>query len=186
VKERPPDKMPPEERGPEVMLGEDEPLAERPQKRSFLVDLMLLRLARWLRLLGQNVANPETDSDKALLGQAKRENRILVTRDKRLFSSCSAAGVEGILIRSSRICEQVLEMAETGIALRIDPQRCTLCNSPLKEAEGREGAIWICLNCQRLYWKGGHWKNMEKMLEALRLQKHEREEDREECKGEHK
>jgi uncharacterized protein with PIN domain len=176
VKERPPYKTPPEERGPEVMLGEDEPLAERPQKRSFLVDLMLLRLARWLRLLGQDVANPESDSDKALLGQAKRENRILVTRDKRLFSSCSAAGVEGILIRSSRICEQILEMAEKGIALRIDPQRCTLCNSSLKEAEGREGEIWICPNCQRLYWRGGHWKNMEKMLEALRLLKHEREE----------
>ena len=60
MKERPPYKTPPEERGPEVMLGEDEPLAERPQKRSFLVDLMLLRLARWLRLLGQNVANPES------------------------------------------------------------------------------------------------------------------------------
>ena len=186
MEERPPDETPSEERGPEVMLGEDEPPAERPQERSFLVDLMLLRLARWLRLLGQDVANPESDSDKALLGQAKRENRILVTRDKRLFSSCSAAGVEGILIRSSRICEQILEMAEKGIALRIDPQRCTLCNSSLKEAEGRDGEIWICPNCQRLYWRGGHWKNMEKMLEALRLRKHEREEDKEECKEEHK
>jgi len=179
VEERPPDKMPPKERGPEVVQGADGPPAQSPQKRGFLVDLMLLRLGRWLRLLGQDVANPETDSDKALLGQAKRENRILVTRDKRLFSSCSAAGVEGILIRSSRICEQILEMAEKGIALRIDPQRCTLCNSSLKEAEGRDGEIWICPNCQRLYWRGGHWKNMEKTLEALRLRKHESEENRE-------
>ena len=27
----------------------------------FLVDLMLMRLGRWLRLLGQDVANPEDD-----------------------------------------------------------------------------------------------------------------------------
>jgi hypothetical protein len=84
VKERPQDKMTPEERQAEYRSGEDQPLAESPQKRSFLADLMLLRLARWLRLLGQDVANPESDSDKALLGQAKRENRILVTRDKRV------------------------------------------------------------------------------------------------------
>lgn len=141
---------------------------------------MLLRLGRWLRLLGQDVANPENDSDKSLLAQAKRENRVLITRDKRLFSVCSAAGVEGILIRSSRIYEQILEMVGEGIALKIDPQRCTLCNHPLLEAKGREGEMWICPNCQKLYWRGGHWKNMEKSLEALRLRKYEREEIREE------
>lgn len=171
--------MPPKERGPEKRLGEERLLAESPQKRGFLVDLMLLRLGRWLRLLGQDVANPETDSDKALLAQAKREKRVLITRDRRLFSACSTARVEGILILSSRISEQILEMAGAGIALEIDPQRCTLCNYPLTEVEGREGEMWICQNCPRLYWQGGHWKNMEKTLEALRLRKYEREEIRE-------
>ena len=76
MEERPPDKMPPKERGPEVVQGADGPPAQSPQKRSFLVDLMLLRLGRWLRLLGQDVANPETDSDGAHLEQAKREKRI--------------------------------------------------------------------------------------------------------------
>ncbi|HON34757.1 MAG TPA: Mut7-C RNAse domain-containing protein [Methanothrix sp.] len=145
------------------------------EQRGFLVDLMLLRLGRWLRLLGQDVANPENDCDGALLGQAKREGRILITRDKRLFSSCSAAGVEGILIRSSQISEQILEMAERGIALRIDPQRCTLCNNPLEEAEGRRGELWICPVCQRFYWRGGHWKSMEEMLMALSHRMHQRE-----------
>ena len=171
--ERPPDEMPPEERRPEERLGEDGPPAEGLQKRGFLVDLMLLRLGRWLRLLGQDVANPEDEGDKALLSQAKRGKRILITRDKRLFSSCSAAGVEGILIHSSRIYEQILEMEGKGIALKIDPRRCTLCNYSLLEAKGREGEMWICLNCQKLYWRGGHWKNMEKTMEALRLRKHE-------------
>lgn len=182
MKERPPNKTTPEERQAEerhaeYRSGEYQPPAESPQKRSFLVDLMLLRLARWLRLLGQDVANPESESDKAILVQAKRENRTLVTRDKRLFSACSAAGVEGVLIRSSRICEQILEMAERGIALRIDPKRCTLCNSPLLEVEGREGEMWICNVCQKLYWRGGHWKSMEETLKDLRLRNHERDED---------
>ena len=105
--------------------------------------------------MGQDVANPENDSDKSLLVQAKRENRVLITRDKRLFSACSAAGVEGILIHPSRISEQILEMAQMGIVLKIDPQRCTLCNHTLLEAKGREGEMWICPNCQKLYWRGG-------------------------------
>lgn len=173
--------MPPKEIVLEERLGDDGPPAEGPQKRSFLVDLMLLRLGRWLRLLGQDVANPENESDKALLAQAKRENRVLITRDRRLFSACSAAGVEGILIHSSLISEQILEMEGEGIALKIDPQRCTLCNYPLLEAKGREGEMWICPNCQKLYWRGGHWKSMEKRLEALSLRKYGRQEIREEC-----
>ena len=149
-----------------------------PEHKRFLVDLMLLRLGRWLRLLGQDVANPQNDSDEALLDQAKREKRVLITRDKRLFSSCSGAGVECILIRSSRISEQILEMAERGISLEIDPQRCTLCNNPLMEAEGHEGELWICPNCQRLYWRGGHWRNMEGVLKNLRRREHKGEKNR--------
>ena len=36
---------------------------------------MLLRLGRWFGLMGQDVANPENESDKLLLVQAKREKR---------------------------------------------------------------------------------------------------------------
>ena len=161
-----------ERNGDEREEGREE--VRLPERKRFLVDLMLLRLGRWMRLLGQDVANPEMDSDEALLGQAKREKRILITRDKRLFSSCSAAEVEGILICSSRISEQILEMAQRGVALKIDPQRCTLCNTPLRKTEGREGELWICPVCQRLYWRGGHWKNMEETLKALRLRMNER------------
>jgi len=178
VEEKAQDKLSPERGRAKEEAGEYKMVAESAQKRSFLVDLMLLRLGRWLRLLGQDVANPQNGSDEALLCQAKRENRVLITRDKRLFSSCSGEGVEGILIRSSRISEQILEMAERGISLEIDPQRCTLCNNPLMEAEGHEGELWICPNCQRLYWRGGHWRNMEGVLKNLRRREHKGEKNR--------
>ena len=84
----------------------------------FLVDLMLMRLGRWLRLLGQDVANPEGGSDSELLARAKRENRTIITRDKRLFQACRVAGVECVLIRSSKISDQLLEMAREGVPLQ--------------------------------------------------------------------
>jgi uncharacterized protein with PIN domain len=51
----------------------------------FLVDLMLMRLGRWLRLLGQDVANLQNTRDNQLMLQAKNERRIIITIDLRPF-----------------------------------------------------------------------------------------------------
>jgi uncharacterized protein with PIN domain len=130
---------------------------------------MLLRLGRWLRLLGQNVANPIDTNDSDLLDQAKREKRILLTRDKRLAEACKRQAIGCILIRSSHLPEQLLEMGQRGVLLELDPKRCTLCNCSLQEVESHKRKTWICTGCKRLYWEGSHWKNMEKMLESIRL-----------------
>jgi uncharacterized protein len=127
---------------------------------------MLLRLGRWLRLLGQDVAQVVDDD---LLDQAKREKRTLVTRDKRLAETCKRQAIGCILIRSSHLPEQLLEMGQRGILLELDPKRCTLCNCSLQEVESPKRKTWICTGCKRLYWEGSHWGKMEKMLESIRL-----------------
>jgi uncharacterized protein len=134
---------------------------------------MLMRLGRWLRLMGQDVANPEGCSDDALLSQAKEESRTIITRDKRLFQACVGAGVECLFIRSSEISDQLLEMAREGVPLRLDPQRCTLCNTLLQEVECEQSRKWECPGCKKLYWQGGHWKKMERMVEFVRSRKDE-------------
>ena len=139
----------------------------------FLVDLMLMRLGRWLRLLGQDVARPEGESDAELLLQAKKESRTIITRDKRLFQACPGADASCLLIRSSAISDQLLEMADAGVALRLDPQRCTLCNGPLAEKEMHGMKKWQCRACKKIYWEGGHWQKMERMLQAIRCRREE-------------
>ncbi|MCK9565727.1 MAG: Mut7-C RNAse domain-containing protein [Methanothrix sp.] len=134
----------------------------------FLVDLMLMRLGRWLRLLGQDVALPKGESDEKLLLQAKKESRTIITRDKELFHACPGAGVKCVLIRSSAISGQLQEMADAGVPLRLDPRRCTLCNGLLEETEMLGMKRWQCLACKKLYWEGGHWQKMESMLQAIR------------------
>ncbi len=129
---------------------------------------MLMRLGRWLRLLGQDVARPEGESDAELLHQAKKESRTIITRDKRLSQACLSAGASCLLIRSSKISDQLLEMADAGVPLRLDPQRCTLCNGLLEEKEMRGMKRWQCRACKKLYWEGGHWQKMEKILQAIR------------------
>jgi uncharacterized protein len=137
----------------------------------FLVDLMLRRLGRWLRLLGQDVANPDGDSDDQLLLQAKNERRTIITRDKRLFLAATGAGISCLLIRSSKISDQLLEMARAAVPLRLDPRRCTLCNGPLQEVKTPMMRRWQCSVCNKIYWEGSHWQKMESMLQTIRSQR---------------
>jgi len=122
----------------------------KPSGQGFVVDLMLMRLGRWLRIRDQ----------------AEREHRTVITRDRRLWQSCLKIERPCILIFSSRIEEQLLEMVGAGLPLQLDPQRCTLCNEPLEQmAQGREQ--WRCRRCDKLYWRGSHWRKMEQMLEKI-------------------
>src|SRR5689334_24447053 len=50
----------------------------------FAVDRMLGRLARWLRVLGHDVAYGSHLGGRTLLDCARREGRLLLTRDTRL------------------------------------------------------------------------------------------------------
>jgi uncharacterized protein with PIN domain len=135
---------------------------------------MLMRLGRWLRLVGMDVANPGDDDDPELMIKAMRENRVLITRDKRLAENCRTAGVECILIQSTSLLGQLNEMADAGVKMELNPQRCTVCNGPLRVAVKRAGdqspheRAWECEVCGKLYWSGSHWKRIEDTLKQIR------------------
>src|SRR2546425_807893 len=65
------------------------PMAELEGKpgevQRFAVDWMLGRLARWLRILGHDVAYGRHLRDRTLVDSARREERLLLTRDTRLL-----------------------------------------------------------------------------------------------------
>ncbi len=132
------------------------------------MDEMLMRLGRWLRMLGQDVANPENAGDRELMKRALAENRTLLTRDRKLAESCRKALASCILIKSSRLEEQLKEISQMGIALEIKPLRCTICNSPLRKIESPVREEWQCEGCGKRYWVGAHWKKMEKTLNRVR------------------
>jgi len=149
------------------------------RSRKFVVDRMLGKLARWLRILGYDTLYPDA-KDEELIEMGNREGRTLITRDKELALRCG----NSILITTFTIEDQLGEMLKNG--LRIDEKemftRCTLCNSVLQEIDKNnvQGKIpqksfennekfWYCKNCDKYYWKGKHWVDIKKKIEKTRV-----------------
>lgn len=145
----------------------------------FLCDEMLVRLARLLRAAGYDTSLASGgQSDDSLLEAARAEDRVVLTRDKRL---AQRATPDAVLIAGASPAE---EAASLAAALRIDWSlapftRCVADNAPLRPATPQEvarmpaqaqalpGPFRACPACGRLYWPGSHVRRMGERLAAL-------------------
>ncbi len=142
---------------------------------------MLGTLAKWLRFMGYDTEYPGPLGDNELLALAKREGRVLLTRDKEL----AARSPQAIRVRSDDLEEQIREVASRLGLKVIDPlSRCSLCNAVLATAspeevgdlvpEGvraRHSTFWRCPTCGKVYWQGSHWDRMVERLNQFDLSK---------------
>lgn len=150
-----------------------------------LFDEMLRRLASWCRILGIDSEFLPGKSDSALLLYAQKNGMALITRDFPLASRCEKRGVRFILIKSDRIEEQIAQiLRESGAAVSFpEKTRCASCNGELGvvQKEGVADSVppnvlaghekfWRCTKCGRVFWEGGHWKNITRIYgEAKKL-----------------
>ncbi|MGD0496694.1 MAG: Mut7-C RNAse domain-containing protein [Candidatus Bathyarchaeia archaeon] len=159
----------------------------------FVADGMLGKLTRWLRMLGQDVKYSSSLDDPQLLMIAKKEKRILLTRDFELYQRANARGIDAFYLEGLTGEEKLAELAKRyDVRLEIDmaSSRCPKCNSTVKlvsrqQAEGKVERstfdhykeFWKCPNCGQIYWQGAHWTRIRKTLNAAKqiLEEPERE-----------
>jgi uncharacterized protein with PIN domain len=144
----------------------------------FIADVMLGRLATWLRLLGYDTTYMPDADDPELARIARAEDRILLTRDVELTRR---RGVRSVLIESDQVEEQVRQVFRAlKLTTREAFSRCAECNHRLEIAskESVRGAVppYVfqtqerfrrCANCGRVYWRGTHWVRMLARMEDL-------------------
>lgn len=132
---------------------------------------MLGRLATWLRLLGYDAVYTPQEGDAELAHRARREDRILLTRDVELTRR---RGLRFVLIESEQVERQLEQLArELGLTAQEAFSRCAVCNVGLEEASKAtvRGAVppYVfltqdhfrrCPQCDRVYWRGTHWAHM--------------------------
>src|SRR5207302_2828408 len=133
----------------------------------FLTHAHLGNRTRILRLLGFDVASPAPADVRQLLETMQRENRALLTRDRRLLMH--AVVRNGFYPRSQDANEQTIEVLRRFelFSLMAPFTRCSHCNGLLEEVakekiiENLEPLTRIyyeqfrrCQNCGKIYWRG--------------------------------
>ena len=146
----------------------------------FIADSMLGKLARWLRMLGNDVIyNVELDYS-ALLELAKKQNRVLLTKDLELYQRTIGKGIDAYFVEGKTEPDRLGELAKrygVGLEIDMDKSHCPVCNTPLKAAIKEQlsdelekntftyyDKFWKCPNCGQVYWQGAHWKQISNTL----------------------
>ncbi len=146
----------------------------------FVVDCMLGKLAKWLKILGFDVVYFSRAEDKDLLSLARKEGRLLLTRDHRLQDRARDVRVHFIASENWKDqLGQVLE--ELNLWGLVNPySRCIDCNAELKNLPRRKvknlvapfvyeqaTSFAICPGCGRVFWQGTHFEDMERKIQEI-------------------
>lgn len=149
----------------------------------FAADEMLGRLAKWLRILGFDTVYRKQISDYELLALASRENRIILTRDRKLRAKSRTTPI--VEIHEEAYLAQAKEvLTALHLPLRLEDvfSLCLDCNVPVdripkEEVSGKVPPyVWQkhdpfhhCPQCGKIYWGGSHYGNtVEKIKEFLK------------------
>jgi uncharacterized protein with PIN domain len=152
----------------------------------FICDRMLGKLATWLRISGYDtlyIGDLRVDDEDEFLLKNYLD-RVLITKDRDLFTKSKKIGREAFLVKSNNVAEQMKELKALGVKFQIVMDRCSVCNTPLRKPTEDEALaalkemnlgkdmlekyeLWFCENCKKLYWMGSHWVNMIRFLRKI-------------------
>lgn len=160
---------------PEVArwLGEVEPEGPR-----VFCDVMVGRLARYLRLTGVDAAYWRGAEDAWLVTECQRSGRTLLTRDRPLLARAARAGLDARDPASDSAAEQLawFRAGFPSAAPGARP-RCLACNAPTMTVEREEARGKVppytalthrqfsaCPCCGKLTWEGSHLERFKKTV----------------------
>jgi len=144
----------------------------------FIADVMVGKLARWLRVLGVDVAYSNTYEDDEIIRIACAEDRIILTRDTGLAARRSAA--QAVLIKSDDYLQQIDQVIrELGLTKFDVFSRCLECNVVLTAVSKEtvfdrvppyvyltQERFALCPSCNRVFWHGTHADQMLKRIRS--------------------
>lgn len=134
--------------------------------RRWLADEMLGRLARYLRILGEDTEYVRGMSDGEIVAAATAGGRRVITRDRELATRSAGS----VLLHAAELGAQLRELRAAEPSLPTEPafDRCTRCNGTL-EAAGTAAAggsappgvvRFRCAACGQHYWEGSHTRRI--------------------------
>lgn len=155
-----------------------------PKPLAFIADAMLGRLARWLRILGYDTAYEKAITDEVLIERVAREDRWLLTRDRRLTLRKLLRGRHTLI--ASDLVEGQLRQLHRDLKIDLDithqrDYRCADCNVVLISISPEVAVPLVppfvaqhykmflqCPRCRKVFWAGTHWEHILDRLTTMR------------------
>lgn len=146
----------------------------------FILDNHLGKLAAYLRMLGFDARYRNDYQDDELAQIADQDERILLTRDRRLLMRNQVRS--GYCVRNLEPQEQLKEVIRRfGLQHWARPfRRCIRCNFILDQVRKEQvldrlepltrqyyDEFRICPNCQQIYWHGSHFVRMQRLVQEV-------------------
>lgn len=146
----------------------------------FVCDVMLARLARYLRAAGYDTLLAEGhERDAQIVSRAVEQDRWLLTLDRRIIEHKAGQGRVLLLVHGTVEQQARWLAAQLGLDWLAKPfSRCLVDNELLIHApsdqlvqvpdfiRSTETAFMTCPDCGRVYWSGSHHRRMQATLES--------------------
>lgn len=145
----------------------------------FIADCHLGKLAKYLRMMGFDTLYFSTIDDNDLIDLACEQERLILTRDRDLHEREKAPT---FYLTPTDNLEQLQALQDNfNIKSYKLKARCIVCNTQLDSIEKSQiieripekvkayfTEFDICSTCSRIYWKGGHFKRMQTVINAIK------------------
>jgi uncharacterized protein with PIN domain len=143
-----------------------------------VIDSMLGKLSKYLRMMGYDIEYIENDKDDSFIINVSK-GCLVVTRDKLLHERIN----NSILLKTYRTLDQLRELKDKlpkpdhGFM-----ELCSVCGSVLEKTKENSNfpdyvnkqakEIFYCKKCDKYYWEGSHTDNFRKMVERIGFEVH--------------
>ncbi|OPL17466.1 MAG: hypothetical protein AVO38_00300 [delta proteobacterium ML8_D] len=149
----------------------------------FIADIMVGKLARYLRMAGYDVLYDNNASDDRILKTALKTDRVVLTRDTLMLTrkEFKNGTIKYLFIKNDSLKNQLAQVkSELKIPLKPNLIRCIECNQKLmivKKEDVKDKVppyvfktqknFMYCKNCEKYYWRGTHYQNIKNIFLSL-------------------
>ena len=145
-------------------------------KPRFLVDAMLGKAARRMRILGYDTTYAPDANGDAVLSQAASSGRIIITASATLYGRAKILGISSILTPAHPphlTMRQIIRTSGVSPDIDADKARCSICNGETMPTGATPDDIKSgtmlhvkrfrrCVICGHIYWNGSHIQRLQK------------------------
>ncbi len=142
----------------------------------FIADIMVGRLAKYLRMAGYDVLYINTASDDQIIKKARETDRIVLTRDSLMLArrEFKKGTVKYLFIKDDKLKNQLNQIkSDLKVLLKPNLVRCIECNRKLIKVKKEDiknkvppyvyktqQNFLYCKKCDKYYWRGTHYDNI--------------------------